>query len=83
MRGVSMSRVWRSSMLLEHSIRMCLQERSLVSFHIYHRNDNMDRAIKVLAQGVSPGVPKSYYALADHSYIPHSILHYCARKQPR
>jgi len=26
----------------------------------------MDRASQVLAQGVPPGVPKSYRALADH-----------------
>jgi len=30
----------------------------------------MDRASQVLAQGVPPGVPKSYRALADHGRCP-------------
>ncbi|KAH8751571.1 hypothetical protein BGZ57DRAFT_913446 [Hyaloscypha finlandica] len=34
----------------------------------------MDRASQVLAQGVPPGVPKSYRTLADHSNIPHSMI---------
>jgi hypothetical protein len=29
----------------------------------------MDRARQVLAQGVPPGVPKSYRALADHGNV--------------
>ena len=29
----------------------------------YHRDDNMDRASQVLAQGVLPGVPRSNYSL--------------------
>jgi hypothetical protein len=39
----------------------------------------MDRASQVLAQGVPPGVPRSYYALANHSNIPRSTLHHRAR----
>jgi hypothetical protein len=39
----------------------------------------MDRASQVLAQGISPGVPNSYRALADHGNVPHSTLHHCAR----
>jgi hypothetical protein len=36
----------------------------------------MDRASQVLAQGVPPGVPKSYRALADHhGNVSHSTLH--------
>jgi len=38
----------------------------------------MDRASQVLAQGVPPGVPKSYRALADHGEVPCSTLHHCA-----
>jgi hypothetical protein len=30
----------------------------------------MDRASQVLAQGVPPGVPNSYRALADHGNVP-------------
>jgi hypothetical protein len=39
----------------------------------------MDRASQALAQGVPPGVPRSYRALADHGNVPHSILHHRAR----
>jgi hypothetical protein len=42
----------------------------------------MDRASQVLAQGVPPGVPRSYRALADHSKVPHSTLYHCARGRP-
>ena len=38
----------------------------------------MDRASRVLAQDVSPGVSKSYRALADHSGVARSTLHYRA-----
>jgi hypothetical protein len=43
------------------------------------RRDNIDRASQILAQGVPPGVPRSYRALADHSNIPRSTLHHRAR----
>lgn len=39
----------------------------------------MDRASQVLAQGVPPGVPSSYRALADHGNVPRSTLHHRAR----
>jgi len=39
----------------------------------------MDRASQALAQGVPPGVPKSYRALADHGNVPRSTLHHRAR----
>ena len=39
----------------------------------------MDKASRVLAQGVPPGVPLSYRALADHGEVPHSTLHHRAR----
>jgi hypothetical protein len=42
----------------------------------------MDRATQVLAQGVPPGVPRSYRALADHGKVPHSTLYYRARRRP-
>ncbi|KFY83605.1 hypothetical protein V500_10028 [Pseudogymnoascus sp. VKM F-4518 (FW-2643)] len=42
----------------------------------------MDRASQVLAQGVPPGVPDSYRALADHGNVPRSTLHYRARGRP-
>src|SRR5271169_4404940 len=38
----------------------------------------MDRASQVLAQGVPPGVPRSYRALADHGEVPRSTLHHRA-----
>ena len=34
----------------------------------------MDRASQVLAQGVPPGVSKSYRVLADHGSAPRSTL---------
>ena len=40
----------------------------------------MDRASQVLAQGVPPGVPNLYRALADHSNVPRSTLHHRARR---
>jgi hypothetical protein len=39
----------------------------------------MDRASQALAQGVPPGVPDSYRALADHGNVPRSTLNYRAR----
>jgi hypothetical protein len=43
----------------------------------------MDRASQVLAQGVPPGVPKSYRALADHhGNVSHSTLHHRAHGRP-
>ena len=42
----------------------------------------MDRASQVLAQGLPPGVPRLYRALADHGYVPYSTLHYRARGLP-
>jgi hypothetical protein len=42
----------------------------------------MDRASQVLAQGVPPGVPDSYRALADHGNVPRSTLHHRARGRP-
>jgi hypothetical protein len=52
----------------------------LLPYH--HRDNNMDRASQVFAQGVPPGVPRSYRALADHGNIPHSTLHHRARGRP-
>ena len=39
----------------------------------------MDKASQALAQGVPPGVPNSYRALADHSHVARSTLHHRAR----
>jgi len=39
----------------------------------------MDKASQVLAQGVPPGVPDSYRALADFSNVPRPTLHHRAR----
>jgi hypothetical protein len=39
----------------------------------------MDRASQVLAQGVSPGVPRPYRALVDHGNVPHTTLQHRAR----
>ena len=38
----------------------------------------MDRASQVLAQGVPPGVPESYHALADHGKVPCTTVHHRA-----
>ena len=42
----------------------------------------MDRASQVLAQGMPPGVPKSYRTLADYGQVPRSTLHYRDRGRP-
>jgi hypothetical protein len=62
--------------------RWCLgpQERSSRLLPHYHRDDNMDRATKVVAQGVPPGVPRSYRALADHGHVP-GFNHLAGRRQ--
>jgi hypothetical protein len=82
--------VWRRSTLLELSmgrlrgstlVRGALRAPSRLLPHL-HRDGNMDRASQVLAQGVPPGVPKSYRALADHGHVPHSTLHHRARGRP-
>jgi hypothetical protein len=44
--------------------------------------DSMDRASQALAQGVPPGVPESYRALADHRNVPRSTLHHRACGRP-
>jgi hypothetical protein len=41
----------------------------------------MDKASRVLAQGLPPAVPTSYRALAGHGEVPRSTLH--ARAQGR
>jgi hypothetical protein len=77
-----------NSVLLEPSIRTCLlvtplpnrcQSSRLVHDTITTRLANMDRASQVLAQGVPPGVPRLYRALADYGNIPRSTLHHRAR----
>jgi hypothetical protein len=35
----------------------------------------MDKASRALAEGVSPGVPFSFRALADYSDVSHATLH--------
>jgi len=42
----------------------------------------MDRASQVLAQGVSPGVPRSCRALVDYGNVSHSTLHHRAHGRP-
>jgi hypothetical protein len=71
--------VWRKSRFLELSIGQvaacwCLGAASSRLLP----NHPMDRASQVLAQGVPPGVPKSYRALADHGNVPRSTLHHRA-----
>jgi hypothetical protein len=39
----------------------------------------MDKASQVLAQGVPPGVPKSFRTLADHGDVPRTTLQHRAR----
>jgi hypothetical protein len=44
---------------------------SCLLFYPHHdRLARIDRASQVLAQGVPPGVPKSYRALTDHGNVP-------------
>ena len=73
--GVQSSRVWRKCRFLKHSISRrqhagawALERRlsspPTIRTSPSRRQDNMDRASQVLAQGVPPGVPKSYRALA-------------------
>jgi hypothetical protein len=66
--GVQWSRVWRKSKFLEHSIggwqyvgAWALDRRHpSPSTSPSRRRGDMDRASQVLAQGVPPGVPRSY-----------------------
>jgi hypothetical protein len=70
--GVQSSRVWRKSRFLEHSIGSRLSSPSPSPSR---RQGIMDRASQVLAQGVPPGMPKSYRALADHhGNVSHSTV---------
>jgi hypothetical protein len=39
----------------------------------------MDKASQVLAQGVPPGLPKSFRVLADHGDVPRTTLQHRAR----
>ena len=69
--GVQRSRVCRKSRFLEHSISRRRHASALgPERRLSHppvspspRQDNIDRASQVLAQGVPPGVPRSYRAL--------------------
>jgi hypothetical protein len=47
----------------------------------FHSVVPMDKAARVLAQGLPPAVPTSYRALADYGEVPRSTLH--ARAQGR
>jgi hypothetical protein len=87
--GVQWSRVWRksrfSNILPVGGSTLCLgAERRLSSPSLSpsRRQGNMDRASQVLAQGVPPGVPESYRALADYGNVPRSTLHHRARGRP-
>ncbi|KAF2844197.1 hypothetical protein T440DRAFT_35401 [Plenodomus tracheiphilus IPT5] len=42
----------------------------------------MDKARQVLAQGVPPGVRRSYRAMADHGGVPHTTLHHREKGRP-
>jgi hypothetical protein len=42
----------------------------------------MDRASRVLAQGVPPGVPRLYRALVDYGKVARSTLYHRARGRP-
>ncbi|OWY53295.1 hypothetical protein AALT_g11514 [Alternaria alternata] len=48
---------------------------------LFHPVVAMDKAARVLAQGLPPAVPTSYHALADHGEVPPSTLY--ARAQGR
>jgi hypothetical protein len=52
---------------------------SLIGVIVANTRHMSDRASQVLAHGVSPGMPQSYRALADHGGVPHSTLHHRAR----
>jgi hypothetical protein len=84
-RGVECHACGEEARFLELSMgrcaaRWCLGPGALSRLLPHHdRDDNMDRASQVLAQGVPPGVPRSYRAFADHGNVPHSTLHHRAR----
>jgi hypothetical protein len=43
----------------------------------YHNSSvGMDKASRTLAEGVPPGVPFSFRALADYKEVPHSTAYY-------
>ncbi|KAF2623302.1 hypothetical protein BU25DRAFT_181985 [Macroventuria anomochaeta] len=42
----------------------------------------MDKASRVLAQAVPPGLYKSYRARAARGKVPHTTIHYRARGRP-
>ena len=71
---------------LPGTIKTCPETAVRSSFYIAVAQSlqqaNMDRASQVLAEGLPPGMPKSYRALADHGNVPHTTLHHraCGRR---
>ena len=59
--------------------RLAAARHSSPSYITIATADIMDRASQVLAQGVPPGVPRSYRALADQGNVPRSTLYHRAR----
>ena len=82
--------MWRKCRFLEHSIGRRQHvgawalECAVSRLFLHHYRDGriIDRASQVLAQGVPPGVPESYRALADYGNVPRSTLHHRARGRP-
>jgi hypothetical protein len=78
--------IWLNRIFLEYSIYIYIYGSTLALCcrlpHYYHDN-NIDRASRVLAQGVPPSVPTLYRALIDyHGNVSHSTLYYYARGRP-
>jgi hypothetical protein len=49
----------------------------IVDATTYHNSSvGMDKASRTLAEGVPPGVPFSFRALADYKEVPHSTAYY-------
>jgi len=66
---------------LEASIGTTRCDCTLFSCYHHHHSKlrNMDRASQVLAQGLPPGVPRTYAALAEHGAVALSTLQHRPR----
>jgi hypothetical protein len=69
----------RSLLPLHNCLELTRGRLSLVSFPSPSPTANMDKASRVLAQGVPPGVRRSFRALADHGDVARTTLHHRAR----
>lgn len=61
--------LWRRAS--PHTVNRCTSKPSTPPL----QPTNIDKASRVLSQGVPPSIPHSYQALADHGNVPKSTLH--------